>query len=66
MNPNTSIFFQLASFIKHQNIDYLIDTWILIVPSTIGGILGGIFMHKIYEPLVLYMRFKNENLSKIK
>jgi hypothetical protein len=38
----------------------LIDVWILIVPSTIGGIFGGLFMHRIYEPLLLSIRFKDE------
>jgi hypothetical protein len=48
LNPTASIFFQLSSWIYHQNIDILIDTWLLIVPSTIGGLCGGYFMHKFY------------------
>ncbi len=65
LNPNSCIFYQLGSWLYHQNTDYLIDMWLLVVPSTIGGICGGLMMHKCYEPLLLFIRFKDEYLSQI-
>lgn len=59
LNPATSVFFQIGSYLKTSNTDYLAYLWILIIPSTIGGILGGILMHKIYEPLLLTIKFKD-------
>jgi hypothetical protein len=34
------------------------DVWPLIVPSVLGGLLGGYFMLKFYEPLLLYIKYK--------
>lgn len=59
LNPAASIFFQIGSWIKTGDIMYVTYIWILIFPSIIGGLLGGIFMYKIYEPLSLYTKFKN-------
>jgi len=59
LNPAASMFLQLGSWLTTGNIMYLEYVWILIAPSIVGGILGGIFMYKVYEPLTIYMKFKN-------
>lgn len=59
LNPAACIFFQLGSWINTGDIMYLTHIWILIFPSILGGLFGGFFMYKIYEPLSLYMKFKN-------
>lgn len=33
--------------------------WPLIFPSIIGAIIGGYFTHKFYEPLLLYIKYKD-------
>lgn len=59
LNPTAAIFYQIMYFIKTQDLMYLEYVWILIVPSTLGGLLGGFFMYKVYEPLSLFIKFKN-------
>ncbi len=59
LNPTASIFFQIGSWIKTQDTMYLEYLWVLIIPSTFGGLIGGLFMYKIYEPLLLFTKFKN-------
>ena len=59
LNPTVAIFYQIGTAIQKADPNYLTWLWILIVPSTIGGLLGGLFMYKVYEPLLLYTKFKN-------
>lgn len=59
LNPTVGIFYQIGTAISKADPTYLSWVWILIVPSTIGGFLGGLFMYKVYEPLLLYTKFKN-------
>lgn len=59
LNPVACVFFQLGSWIKTGNIMYVEYIWVLIVPAIIGGVAGGFFMYNVYEPLSLYMKFKN-------
>lgn len=35
------------------------DLWPLVVPSLLGGVIGGYFMTKIYEPLLLHIKYKD-------
>lgn len=35
------------------------DVWPLIVPSILGAIIGGFFMKKIYQPLLLYIKYQD-------
>ena len=35
------------------------DVWPLIVPSVLGALIGAYFMVRIYEPLLLYLKYKD-------
>lgn len=60
MNPAAGISLQLiASFIKGDALIFLRDVWPLILPSIMGGLLGGYFTLKFYEPLLLYIKYKD-------
>jgi uncharacterized membrane protein YfcA len=49
----------IAAFIKGDSLIFFRDVWPLVVPSILGGILGGYFSLKFYEPLLLYIKFKD-------
>ena len=59
LNPSIAIFYQIGTAIAKADPMHLKWLWILIVPSTVGGILGGIFMYNVYEPLFLHTKFKD-------
>ena len=59
LNPSIAIFYQIGTAIAKADPIHLKWLWILIVPSTVGGILGGIFMYNVYEPLLLHTKFKD-------
>lgn len=49
----------IAAIIKGDSLILFRDVWPLVIPSTIGGILGGYFTLKFYEPLLLYIKYKD-------
>jgi hypothetical protein len=59
LNPSVAIFYQIGTAIIKADPTYLQWLWILVGPSTIGGVLGGLFMYKVYEPLLLHTKFKD-------
>ena len=63
LNPIVSIFFQIGTWLKTEDSSHIIYLWLLILPSIIGGLAGGFLMHKIYEPLILYIKFKEQDLG---
>lgn len=60
LNPAAGISLQLiAAYIKGDWMIFARDVWPLVVPSVLGGILGGYFTLKFYEPLLLYIKYKD-------
>ena len=59
MNPALGIAHQLFSAIIDPSHANPIMILILLIPSLIGGAIAGFVMRQIYEPLLLYIRFKN-------
>lgn len=60
MNPALGVAHQLFSAIidpEHAKAPMIL---ILLIPSLIGGAIAGYVMRQIYEPLLLYTRFKHE------
>jgi len=59
INPAVGICLQLvAAWGAGDPMLFFRDVWPLIIPSIIGSILGGMFMTKIYEPLLLFIKYK--------
>jgi hypothetical protein len=48
----------IAAWIKGDWLILVRDVWPLVVPSAIAGVLGGYFMVKVYEPLLLYIKYR--------
>jgi hypothetical protein len=60
LNPAAGFSLQLiAAFIKGDWMILVRDVWPLVLPSTLGGILGGYFTVKFYEPLLLYIKYRD-------
>jgi glycerol uptake facilitator-like aquaporin len=60
LNPAVGISLQLvAACAKGDSLIFWRDVWPLVVPSIAGAIIGGYFMTKIYEPLLLYIKYKD-------
>jgi glycerol uptake facilitator-like aquaporin len=60
INPAVGICLQfVAAWARGDWAVFYRDVWPLIVPSIIGAIFGGFFMKKIYEPLLLYIKYKD-------
>lgn len=60
INPAAGLCLQLiAAIIKQDAAIFYRDVWPLIFPSIIGAIIGGYFTHKFYEPLLLYIKYKD-------
>ena len=59
INPAVGICLQLvAAWAQEDTTVFLRDVWPLIVPCVLGAIAGGFFMKKFYEPLLLYIKYK--------
>jgi hypothetical protein len=59
INPAAAISLQaIAAWIKGDWLIFVRDVWPLVVPSVIAGLLGGYFMVKVYEPLLLYIKYR--------
>lgn len=60
LNPAAGFSLQLiAAIIKGDWLIFVRDVWPLVLPSALGGILGGYFTLKFYEPLLLYIKYKD-------
>lgn len=60
LNPAVGLCLQLvAAVAKEDALMFWRDLWPLVVPSVLGAIFGGYFMTKIYEPLLLYIKYKD-------
>lgn len=60
LNPAVGLCLQLvAACAKQDALMFGRDVWPLLVPSVVGAIAGGYFMTKIYEPLLLYIKYKD-------
>lgn len=60
LNPAVGIFLQMvAAFGAGDPLIFVRDVWFLIFPSILGAFLGAYFMMKIYEPLLLYIKYKD-------
>jgi len=60
VNPALGVAHQLFSAIIDPSHANPLMILILIFPSLIGGAVAGYVMRQVYEPLLLYIRFKNE------
>lgn len=60
LNPSVGFCLQMVAAIREGDVLILFrDVWPLLVPSIIGAIVGGYFMKGIYEPLLLYIKYKD-------
>lgn len=60
LNPAVGLCLQfIAACAKEDALMFWRDLWPLVVPSALGAIAGGYFMTKIYEPLLLYIKYKD-------
>lgn len=60
LNPGVGISLQLvAACAQGDAVIFWRDVWPLVIPSLLGAIIGGYFMTKLYEPLLLYIRYKD-------
>ena len=60
INPAIGICLQLvAAWSKGDLMIFVRDVWPLIVPSVLGALIGAYFMVRIYEPLLLYLKYKD-------
>lgn len=60
INPAAGLSLQLiAAIIKQDAAVFYRDVWPLLIPSILGAIIGGYFTHKFYEPLLLYIKYKD-------
>jgi len=60
INPAIGICLQMvAAWSKQDPLIFFRDVWPLIVPSVIGASMGAYFMVKVYEPLLLYLKYKD-------
>jgi uncharacterized membrane protein YfcA len=60
LNPALGIFLQMvAAIAKGDPLVFFRDIWPLVIPSLLGAIIGGYFMKRIYEPLLLYIKYKD-------
>ena len=60
LNPAVGFFLQtVAAWAKEDSTIFFRDVWTLIIPSILGAIVGGIFMKKFYEPLLLFIKYKD-------
>lgn len=59
INPAAAISLQaIAAWIKGDWLIFVRDVWPLLLPSAIAGLLGGYFMVKVYEPLLLFIKYR--------
>lgn len=60
LNPAVGISLQLAAACaKGDATMFWRDVWPLIVPSLLGAVIGSYFMTKLYEPLLLFIKYKD-------
>lgn len=60
LNPAAGVAHQLFSSIIDSAHASPFKALIVLVPSLLGGALAGLVMREIYEPLLLYTKFKHE------
>ena len=60
VNPAIAVPYQLFASIITPSRALAWKFLFVIVPGLLGGALAGIIMHKVYEPLLFYTKFKNE------
>ena len=58
INPAIGICLQIVAAWGAGDITIFVrDVWPLIIPSVLGAILGGFFMTKFYEPLLMFIKY---------
>ena len=60
INPAVGICLQMvAALAEGDSTIFFRDVWPLVVPSLLGAVIGGFFMTRIYEPLLLFIKYKD-------
>ena len=60
INPAVGFALQLIAAWGAGDFNIIVrDVWPLIVPSILGAICGAFFTKKFYEPLLLYVKYKD-------
>jgi len=60
LNPAVGLCLQLvAAIAKGDSMMFVRDVWPLLVPSVIGSVIGALFMKRVYEPLLLFIKYRD-------
>jgi glycerol uptake facilitator-like aquaporin len=60
INPAVGICLQMvAAWGAGDAMIFFRDVWPLVFPSILGGIIGGLFMTTLYEPLLLFIKYRD-------
>lgn len=60
INPAIGIAIHLvAAIIQGDPLILLRDVWPVFLPSLLGAFIGGYFMLRVYEPLLLFIKYRD-------
>jgi uncharacterized membrane protein YfcA len=60
INPAAGVAIQLVAALSREDVLIFVrDIWPLVVPSIIGAVVGGYLTSRFYEPLLLFIKYRD-------